>query len=69
VRDYTVANLRSGKSKHAVDVQGLDHAPISNLRLTNCTFDNVAAGSIVKNVQDATLKNVKVNGRTVHELA
>jgi polygalacturonase len=69
VRDYTVAKLRSGKSKHAVDVQGLDHAPISNLRLTNCTFDNVAAGSIVKNVQDATLKNVKVNGRTVHELA
>jgi polygalacturonase len=69
VRDYTVENLRSGKSKHAVDVQGLDNAPISNLRLTNCTFDNVAAGSIVKNVHDATLDNVKVNGRRVDVLA
>jgi len=69
VRDYTVDQLRSGKSQYAVDAQGLDNAPISNLRLTNCTFDNVAAGSIVKNVRDATLDNVKVNGRTVDVLA
>jgi polygalacturonase len=69
VRNYTVDNLRSGKSKHALDVQGLPSAPIFNLRLTNCTFDNVAEGNIVKNVKDATLDGVKINGRIVEKLA
>lgn len=69
VRDYTVDNLRSTKSKHALDVQGLSGAPIVNLRLSNCTFDNVAEGNIVKNVKDAALENVKINGRTVAELS
>ena len=65
VRDYTVDALRSSKSKYALDVQGLATAPVMNLRLTNCTFDNVADGNIVKNVRDATFDNVKINGRTV----
>jgi polygalacturonase len=69
VRDYTVDNVRSGKSKYAVDIQGLPAAPVINLRLTNCTFDNVADGSIVKNVQDATVDNVSINGRSVDNLA
>jgi polygalacturonase len=69
VRDYTVDNLRSAKSKHALDVQGLPGAPISNLRLTNCTFENVAEGNVVKNVKDASVDNVKINGKTVEGLA
>ena len=69
VRNYSVKNLTSGKSKHALDVQGLSGAPIYNLRLTNCTFDNVAETSIVKNVKDATFDNVKINGRVVDSFA
>jgi polygalacturonase len=69
VRDYTVENLRSGKSKHALDVQGLPGAPIVSLRLTNCTFENVAEGNIVKNVERASLENVKINGRILEVLA
>jgi unsaturated rhamnogalacturonyl hydrolase len=65
VRDYTVDRLHSTKSKHALDVQGLPGAPIIKLRLTNCTFDNVADGSIVKNVKDMTQENVKINGQSV----
>lgn len=65
LRGYFVENLHSRKSKHAVDVQGLPNAPISNLLLRNCTFDNVAEGSIVKNVERATSDNVRVNGRMV----
>lgn len=68
VRDYTVDGLRSGKSKHALDVQGLPGAPVINLRLTNCSFENVEQPSIVKNVKDATIDNVKVNGRVVDSL-
>ncbi len=69
VRDYTVDNLRSAKSKHALDVQGLPAAPIMDLRLSNCTFDNVAEGNIVKNLKDARLANVKINGKNVEALS
>lgn len=69
VRDYTVDELRSAKSKHALDVQGLTSAPVIDLRLTNCTFDNVSEGNIVKNVKNATLDNVRINGRIVDALA
>ena len=65
VRDYTVEGLRSARSKHALDVQGLATAPIVNLRLTNCTFDNVAEGNVVRNVKDATFDNVKINGQSI----
>jgi rhamnogalacturonyl hydrolase YesR len=67
VRDYTVQNLRSGRSKHALDVQGLPAAPITNLRLTNCTFENVAEGNILKHVKDVSFANVKVNGRGIEQ--
>ena len=65
VRGYFVENLHSRKSKHAVDVQGLPNAPITDLLLRNCTFDNVTEGSIVKNVERATSDNVRINGRIV----
>jgi len=67
VRDYTVDGLHSARSKHALDVQGLSGAPIVNLKLTNCSFDNVAEKNIVRNVKDATLDNVKINGKTVDD--
>jgi polygalacturonase len=69
VRNYTVEKLHSGKSKHAMDVQGLPGAPVLNLRLVDCTFDNVAEGNIVKNVNGATLDNVKINGRLINSFA
>ena len=69
VRNYVVDNIRSAKSKHALDVQGLPSAPIFDLRLKNCTFDNVAESSIVKNVKNATFENVKINGRVVDSFA
>ncbi len=68
VRNYTVDNLRSSKSKYALDVQGFPSAPVMNLRLRKCTFDNVADGNIVKNVKDATLDDVKINGRIIDAL-
>jgi polygalacturonase len=68
VRNFVVSDLKSGKSKHALDVQGFKHAPILSLRLENCTFDNVAEASIVKNVGDLILRNVRINGRLVESL-
>jgi polygalacturonase len=65
VRNYTVQNLKSGRSKYALDVQGFPQAPIYNLRLADCTFGNVAERNIVKYVEGLTLDNVRINGRIV----
>jgi polygalacturonase len=63
VRNFVVNDLKSGKSKHAMDVQGFKNAPVRNLRLENCTFDNVAEPNILKNVEGLNLQNVRINGQ------
>jgi len=68
LRNYSVERLVSGKSKHVADVQGLANAPIYDLRLDNCTFNNAAEPSIVKNVKGLNLVNVKVNGNVITQL-
>ena len=67
LRHLVVENLKSGKSKHALDLQGLRNAHVTDVQLNNCTFDNVASGSIVKNVDGLTLRNVRINGKLVTE--
>ena len=69
VRNVVVNNLRSGKSARALDLQGFKNAPIYNVRLENCTFDNVAKENVVKNIQGLELKNVRINGKVVSEAA
>lgn len=68
VRNFVVNDLKSGKSKYALDVQGFKHAPIYNLRLEDSSFDNVAEPAIVKNVKDLTFHNVRVNGKLVDSI-
>src|SRR6185503_548261 len=69
VRNFVVNGLKSGKSKHALDVQGFKSAPIYNMKLENCTFDHVESPSIVKNVENLTLQNVRINGKIVKGLS
>ena len=68
VRNFVVNNLQSRKSAHALDVQGFKRAPIFNLQLSDCIFDNAASPSIVKNVQGLELRNVRINGQLVQHL-
>jgi polygalacturonase len=65
LRNLQVQNLKSGKSRYAMDLQGFPNAPISDVRLENCTFDNTAEPSILKNVRGLELRNVRVNGRVL----
>lgn len=69
MRNFVVNDLRSGKSKYALDVQGFKNAPIYDLRLENCTFDQVENPSIVKNVENLVLENVRLNGKVVNSLS
>jgi hypothetical protein len=52
-----------------MDLQGLNNAPIIDVHLENCAFENTAEPSIVKNVKGLTLRNVTVNGKELNEIA
>src|SRR5262249_550537 len=68
VRNYSVERLRSRRSKHALDIQGLTNAPIYNLSLRDCVFEQVAEKNIVTNVQGFLLTNVRVNGHLLENV-
>jgi polygalacturonase len=68
VRNFVVENLRSGKSRHALDVQGFESAPIYGLRLEDCTFENVERASVLANLRGTALRNVRINGQLVDKL-
>jgi polygalacturonase len=65
VRNFVVSDLKSGKSKYALDVQGFPKAPIYNLRLIDSSFDNVSEPNIIKNVEGFSFDNVRINGKAV----
>jgi hypothetical protein len=69
LRNLQVQNLKSRKSRYAMDLQGLNNAPIIDVHLENCAFENTAEPSIVKNVKGLTLRNVTVNGKELNEIA
>lgn len=68
VRNYVVENLTCNKGNRAVDLQGLDNAPIYDVQMKNCTFNTIDKPSVVKNVRGVKLENVKVNGKVVDNL-
>ena len=65
LRNLQVKNLTSGKSQYAMDLQGFENAPITDVHLADCSFENAARESILKNVKNLTFKNVRVNGKLV----
>lgn len=65
VRDVEVVNLDVKKCANAWSLRGFKNAPITNIRLKNCTFENAAKAAVSENVEGMTLDNVTVNGKVV----
>jgi polygalacturonase len=65
VRDVEVRNVTSRKSKYCLLLRGYPHAPIEDVRIIDCSFDNVDKGDIVEAVRGLTFENVRVNGRAM----
>jgi polygalacturonase len=65
VRDVEVRNVTSGKSEYALYLRGFANAPITDVRLVDCRFDNVSKGNVVEHVQGLSLTNVTINGSPV----
>ncbi len=62
VRDIEVRNVTSQRSRNAVSLRGYAHTPVTNVRLRDCRFENVAQPDVLENVKDVVLTNVSVNG-------
>jgi hypothetical protein len=58
-----MANVTSQKSKFALYLRGSQKAPLHNIRLERCSFENVTKPDVVENVEGLTLDRVKVNGK------
>lgn len=68
VRNYVVDGLTCTTGNRAVDLQGLDNAPIYDVSLKNCDFGTVKNPSVIKHVKGLKLANVKVGGKMVDSL-
>jgi polygalacturonase len=67
VRDVELRNVNVHDTKYAVFLRGLPNAPIRNVRMTDCVFENAAQSSIVENALEISLENVRINGKTVEK--
>jgi len=67
LRDVDVRNVTSRKSKHAFLLRGFAESPITNIRVTDCTFDGVESPDILEGVKDLVLSNVTINGQKKNE--
>jgi len=67
VRDVELRNVTSRKSQYGLLLRGYPHDPVTDVRVVDCTFDDVAKPDVLEAVKDIVLANVKVNGTTRNE--
>ena len=65
VRDVEIRNVTCEKSERALYLRGYVDSPITNVRLVDCRFENVADESTIEHVQGLVLDHVFINGELV----
>jgi polygalacturonase len=62
LRDVDVRDITSRKSRYAFLLRGYERSPITNIRVADCTFDDVESADVLEAVRGLALINVRVNG-------
>ncbi|MEO8481288.1 MAG: glycoside hydrolase family 28 protein [Acidobacteriota bacterium] len=62
LRDVDVRRVTSRQSRYGLLLRGYPHAPITRLRVEDCTFDGVREGDRIEAVRSLEIINVRVNG-------
>jgi polygalacturonase len=65
VRNISISGLRSAKSRNAILLVGYPDDPISDVRLQDCVFDNVAGDNTLQYVRHLVTRGVSINGAAV----
>ena len=60
--------MTSQKSRNALSLRGYAHTPVTNVRLKDCKFENVAQPDVLENVKDIVFSNVTVNGKITNQI-
>ena len=63
LRDVDVRRVTSQQSRYGLLLRGYAQSPVTDVRVTDCTFDGVREGDRLEGVKDLQLTNVRVNGR------
>ena len=65
VKNISIENLTSEKSKYALWIQAYERSPVMGINIKDCTFNNVYSKNVIQNVKDFKMKNVEINGEVV----
>lgn len=68
VRNVSIQNLKTEKAKYALYLRGFTNAPIRQVRFLDCDFNGVALPNVIENVQDISVRNVRINGKLVERV-
>jgi polygalacturonase len=60
VQNIFIESVTSERSKYPLYLAGLDDSEIKNAVLENCTFKNAQRPSVIENVAELTLRNVRI---------
>jgi polygalacturonase len=63
VRNIEIRNVTCKKAKYALYVRGFPNAPVRDIRLEHCNFENVTSANVVENVEGLSLAGVTINGK------
>lgn len=65
VRDVEVVGLRCRKAERALALRGYAKAPVRDVRLRDCVFEQTAKADVVEHVEGLRMEGVTVNGKRV----
>ena len=61
VRNIEIENVECGKSQYGIWIRAYERSPVTDLRIQNCIFNNVAESNVIENVKNFSLIHVLVN--------
>jgi polygalacturonase len=63
VSDIDIRDVTCEKSEYALQLRGFGSSPIRDVRLENCTFNQIARPNVLEHVEGLKLTNVIINGK------
>jgi polygalacturonase len=67
VRDVEVRNVTARKAQYALLLRGYAYDPISDVRIVDCVFDEVAKPDVIEGVKDLAFTRTKIGGQLRNE--
>ena len=65
VRDIEMRRVTSRKSNYGLYLRGFEGTPMRDIRIIDCTFDQVARPNVVEHVEGLSLQRLRINGAEV----